>query len=236
MALTISGNVGNFPFMGRSIRFVILEGEPWFVSKDCAAVLGIQRHITTIAEYPDSEKAEVTINNERGGPQKTTVLSMPGLFRMTFQSRKNEAEVFKTYIYTEVLPAIHKTGKYETRPALPEPAPEPQHTGITLGDLAEVRKADAEASKRKLDELRKTVFEHERAISNLKNEISMTEKEYDAHRTLFLAALRPVLDQAAINVPPVRRPDRDEIILREAMRLAHQEPVNPAMMGLPAGA
>ena len=36
----------------------------------------------------------------------------PGFYRLVFQSRKPEAERFKTWVFTEVLPSIRKKGYY----------------------------------------------------------------------------------------------------------------------------
>jgi hypothetical protein len=36
----------------------------------------------------------------------------PGLYRLVFQSRKSEAEKFKTWVFTEVLPSIRRTGMF----------------------------------------------------------------------------------------------------------------------------
>jgi hypothetical protein len=36
----------------------------------------------------------------------------PGLYRLIFQSRKPEAEKFKTWVFTDVLPQIRRTGAY----------------------------------------------------------------------------------------------------------------------------
>ena len=42
------------------------------------------------------------------------VVNEPGLYRLIFQSRKPEAEAFKTWVFTEVLPAIRKNGYFAT--------------------------------------------------------------------------------------------------------------------------
>jgi len=230
-ALTITDGTGTFYFAGHPIRFILKENEPWFVAVDCGTALGILKARKAVEAFPDDERDTAPIKGGVDGrPRETIVISLPGLLRMIFQSRKSEAEAFKRYVYHEVLPAIQKTGKFEVAPALPAPAPSdeaiiPQARAMTMGDLAEIRKQDAEQTKRKLDDLRDQLYKHENAANSLKNEISMVQKEYDAHRTLFLAALRPMMGQAIANVPPVRTPDRDEIILREALRLAYQEPL-----------
>jgi prophage antirepressor-like protein len=53
------------------------------------------------------------------------ILNEPGLYRLIFQSRKPEAERFKTWVFTEVLPQIRKTGRY-TAPGIQTEAPLPE--------------------------------------------------------------------------------------------------------------
>lgn len=53
---------------------------------------------------------------------KMTFINEPNLYRCIFQSRKKEAEKFQDWIYSEVLPAIRKSGGYMM--AAPEETPE----------------------------------------------------------------------------------------------------------------
>lgn len=106
-----------FLFDELPVRVVIIDEEPWFVANDAAAVLGIRNVRTSIAEFPDDEKDGVDTTDAIGRAQKTTVLSEPGLYRLIFQSRKAEAERFKKWVFTDVLPAIRKTGCYNVAPA-----------------------------------------------------------------------------------------------------------------------
>ena len=39
-------------------------------------------------------------------------VSEPGLYKLIFKSRKEEAEAFQDWVFEEVLPAIRKTGRY----------------------------------------------------------------------------------------------------------------------------
>jgi endonuclease III-like uncharacterized protein len=44
--------------------------------------------------------------------REIAILNEPGLYRLIFQSRKPDAERFKTWVFTEVLPQIRKIGSY----------------------------------------------------------------------------------------------------------------------------
>jgi prophage antirepressor-like protein len=104
---------------GREIRTVERNGEPWFVAKDVCDVLGIEQPTRSVENFPESEVLKVsssevsnTERDSRGGASTYLLVNEPGLYRLIFQSRKPEAERFKTWMFTEVLPAIRKTGGY----------------------------------------------------------------------------------------------------------------------------
>lgn len=48
-----------------------------------------------------------------GGEQQLNFITESGLYRLVTRSRKEEAEVFKDWIFEEVLPSIRKTGEYK---------------------------------------------------------------------------------------------------------------------------
>jgi prophage antirepressor-like protein len=120
-------NLTIFQFDSKNIRLIFKNGEPWFIASDVAKLLEIQNARQNVAKYPDSEKGVCSIYTP-GGEQKLTIINEPGLYRMIFQSRVSEAEKFKTWVFSEVLPSIRKTGSYTL----------PKH--ITREDTKKVRK------------------------------------------------------------------------------------------------
>ena len=97
---------------GRKVRSLMRDGNPWFVAKDVCDVLEIQNSRDTVAKLlPENEKGVDTIYT-LGGNQTVQIVNEPGLYRLVFQSRKPEAEAFKTWVFTVVLPSIRKTGSY----------------------------------------------------------------------------------------------------------------------------
>lgn len=101
-----------FAYESKQVRVVQIEGNPWFVAKDIAEILEIQNFTMSLKLFPSNEIDELSITDTIGRKQKSIVLSEPGLYRMIFQSRKDEAENFKTWVFSEVLPSIRKTGSY----------------------------------------------------------------------------------------------------------------------------
>jgi len=100
-----------FKFNNNNIRVIEKDGEPWFVAKDVAEILDIKNYRDTLTNYPEEEKGVATTDT-LGGKQTVSIISEAGLYRMIFQSRKENAEKFKTWVFSEVLPSIRKTGSY----------------------------------------------------------------------------------------------------------------------------
>jgi hypothetical protein len=100
-----------FAYENRAVRAVLNNDAPWFIAKDVCEVLGIQKTGTTFSDFPESEKGCYTIAT-LGGKQEMLTVNEPGLYRLIFQSRKPEAERFKTWVFNDVLPKIRQTGSY----------------------------------------------------------------------------------------------------------------------------
>ncbi len=101
-----------FDYKGSSIRTVLIDGEVWLVAKDVCGVLGIQNHKDAILALDDDEKRGVAITDSIGREQITNVINEPGLYKLTFKSRKPAAKEFTRWVTHEVLPQIRKTGFY----------------------------------------------------------------------------------------------------------------------------
>jgi prophage antirepressor-like protein len=108
-----------FSYEDHVIRMVLIDDSPWFVAKDVCDVLDIKQPTRAVEPFPESEKGVNTIHTP-GGKQEMLTVNEPGLYRLIFQSRKPEAEKFKAWVFTDVLPRIRRTGKYT--PDKPEAA------------------------------------------------------------------------------------------------------------------
>jgi len=104
--------VKTLEFKGVKVRTVMNNGEPWFVASDVCEILDHSNSRAAIDSLDDDEKG-VTIAYTLGGNQQVNIINEPGLYRLIFTSRKDEAKEFKRWIFHEVLPSIRKTGKYE---------------------------------------------------------------------------------------------------------------------------
>ena len=96
------------------IRTVDIGGEPWFVGKDVAEVLGYSNPRKAIGDHIDDEDKGVTKCDTLGGSQELTVINESGLYSLILSSKLPTAKAFKRWVTSEVLPAIRKHGLYAT--------------------------------------------------------------------------------------------------------------------------
>lgn len=97
------------------VRTVMIEGEPWFIGKDVAMILGYERPTKAIQDRVDIEdKDEVPIRDSIGRKQKTPIINESGLYSLILSSKLPNAKKFKRWVTSEVLPDIRKNGMYAT--------------------------------------------------------------------------------------------------------------------------
>ena len=100
------------PEFGR-IRTVSDEkGEPWFIGKDVATVLGYSNVRDALCKHVDKEDKGVANCDSLGGRQKTTIINESGPYSLILQSKLPRAREFKRWVTSEVLPQIRRTGGY----------------------------------------------------------------------------------------------------------------------------
>lgn len=95
-----------------SIRTLNINGEPYFVVKDVAKVLGYSNPRKAISDHVDAEDKGVTKCDTLGGAQKLNVINESGLYSLILSSKLPKAKEFKHWVTSEVLPSIRKTGGY----------------------------------------------------------------------------------------------------------------------------
>lgn len=91
------------------------SGEPWFVGKDVASVLGYAKTRNAIANHvDDDDKKDAPIQGALGGEQNMTIINESGLYSLILSSKLPTAKKFKHWVTSEVLPTIRKHGAYMT--------------------------------------------------------------------------------------------------------------------------
>ena len=95
------------------IRTVIINGEPWFVGKDVAVILGYSKPRNAIATHVDCEDKKVApIQGDLGGTQQMIIINESGLYSLILSSKMPKARDFKRWVTSEILPTIRRTGGY----------------------------------------------------------------------------------------------------------------------------
>ena len=94
------------------IRTIEIDGDPWFVGKDVAEILGYSNTRDALLRHVDEEdKNTVVISDGIGNPNQT-IINESGLYSLVLSSRLENAKKFKRWVTSEVIPQIRKTGSY----------------------------------------------------------------------------------------------------------------------------
>lgn len=102
-----------FNFEELSVRTMNIDGEPYFVGKDVAEILGYKKTANAINKHVDDEDKGVTKLGTPGGVQDVTIINESGLYSLIFSSKLESAKRFKRWVTSEVLPTLRKTGTYQ---------------------------------------------------------------------------------------------------------------------------
>lgn len=96
-----------------TVRTIVKDGEPWFVGKDVAEILGYAKARNAIARHvDDDDKNDAPFQGVLGGTQTVTIINESGLYSLILGSKLPKAKTFKRWVTSEVLPTIRKTGGY----------------------------------------------------------------------------------------------------------------------------
>lgn len=95
-----------------SVRSLMVNGEPYFVGRDVAKILGYSNPNDALAKRVDEEDKGVAKCDTLGGSQELVVINESGLYSLILSSKLPSAKRFKRWVTAEVLPAIRKHGVF----------------------------------------------------------------------------------------------------------------------------
>lgn len=104
-------DVNVFAFDSQAVRLVMEGGEPWFVGKDVAVVLGYMRPSDALQQHCKGAVKRRPLQTA-GGMQDVRIISEPDMLRLIVGGKLPAAERFECWVFEEVLPSIRKTGSY----------------------------------------------------------------------------------------------------------------------------
>lgn len=106
-----------FNFESQEVRTVLINGEPWFVGKDVATILGYNNPQKALRDHVDEEDKGVNEMDTPGGKQPIKIINESGLYSLIISSKLPSAKRFKHWVTSEVLPSIRETGSYSLNKA-----------------------------------------------------------------------------------------------------------------------
>lgn len=104
-----------------SVRTATIDGEPYFVGKDVATILGYSNPRDAISKHVDDEDKGVAKCDTPGGRQEILFINESGLYSLILRSQLPAAKRFKRWVTSEVLPAIRRHGMYATEELIANP-------------------------------------------------------------------------------------------------------------------
>lgn len=113
----MKNNIVAFKYNEQQVRTIEKNGEPWFVGKDVADILGYSDTAQAVRKHIDNEDKGVVEMTTPGGRQPVTIINESGLYSLILSSKLPTAKKFKHWVTSEVLPSIRKTGEYKITPA-----------------------------------------------------------------------------------------------------------------------
>lgn len=140
----MDNNLQTWNYENSEIRTVEKDGEPWFVGKDVAAVLGYAKPENAIARHVDDEDKSITPFQGTAYETRATIINESGLYSLILSSKLPNAKKFKRWVTNEVLPSIRKHGAYMTDQTLEQALTSPDFLIQLATQLKEEKEAGSQ--------------------------------------------------------------------------------------------
>ncbi|HDA1514967.1 TPA: ORF6C domain-containing protein [Staphylococcus aureus] len=102
-----------FNFEKLPVRTLEVDGEPYFIGKDVADILGYTNSRKALSDHVDEEDKLTSRIVTSGQNRNVTIINESGLYSLIFSSKLENAKRFKRWVTSEVLPTLRKTGAYQ---------------------------------------------------------------------------------------------------------------------------
>jgi prophage antirepressor-like protein len=108
-----------FDFQSVNVRVIQRPEGPWWIAADVAAILGY-RNAPDMVRNLDPDEADTQNMRSSGQNREMTIISESGLYHAIFASRRPEAQAFRRWVTSHVLPTLRRNGQVGM-PAADEP-------------------------------------------------------------------------------------------------------------------
>ena len=98
------------------VRSTVINGEPWFVGKDIAKILGYRDTSDALKKHVDAEDKLSRYFADSGQNRLMYVINESGFYSLVLSSKMPKAKKFKRWVTSEVLPTIRKSGGFVNNP------------------------------------------------------------------------------------------------------------------------
>ena len=188
-----------FNFQGQQVRTVTINGEPYFVGKDTADILGYQNGSRDINRHVDEEDKLKYRFGTSGQDREMIIINESGLYALILGSKLPQAKEFKRWVTSEVLPTIRKHGAYLTDSKIEEVLLSPD-TIINLATQLKNERAEKEQLKIELEEARKQTSYLD-LILQTKDQLTTTQiaQDYGMIASKFNQLLKDLRIQRKVN-------------------------------------
>ncbi|CAC9055989.1 phage antirepressor [Staphylococcus aureus] len=116
-----------FNFEELPVRTLEVDGEPYFIGKDVADILGYANGRDALSKHVDAEDKLTSQIATAGQNRNVTIINESGLYSLIFSSKLENAKRFKRWVTSDVLPAIRKHGIYATDNVIEQTLKDPDY-------------------------------------------------------------------------------------------------------------
>lgn len=154
-----------FGFEGSDVRTVNIDGNPYFVGKDVATILGYKRTADALKAHVDDEDKLTRQFTDSGQNREMKVINESGLYSLILSSKLPSAKKFKRWVTSEVLPAIRKHGAFMTDEKIEEAILNPD-TIIKLATKLKTERERRSIAEQRVNELTPKASYYDLVLSN----------------------------------------------------------------------
>lgn len=162
-----NNEIQKFNFENNEIRALNVGGQPYFVGKDVADILGYADQNKALAMHVDDEDKLNDKTASSLGQRGGWLINESGLYSLILSSKMPNAKKFKRWVTSEVLPTIRKHGAYMTEQKIEEALLNPD-TLITLAKQLKAEKEQRLLAQKQVEEMTLKAVFHD-AVANAEN-------------------------------------------------------------------
>lgn len=200
------------------VRTIFIEGEPWFVGKDVASILGYVKERNALSKHVEKiDKKDAPIRGPLGGTQKMTIINESGLYALILSSKMKEAKKFRHWVTSEVLPAVRKYGAYSKLPDFTDPiiAARAWANEVEQKQCLMIENKKLEGQLKEESEFRRRVFEYRDCVTYTAAARIIRSTIPGFTRAEMLKYLRSINAIDARNIPYARHIDLGRLKVKQ---------------------